>query len=95
VLTFVSVIGSSFRLPLFHVGALNPLTTCMYRGATVILLRQFDAEQIWDVLRDEQVTTTLAVPAMLNFMLATFRPQRHQPLQLQWILSGAAPVPRR
>ena len=48
-------------------------------------------ERIWDVFRNEQATTTLAVPAMLNFMLATYRPETHQPLQLRWILSGAAP----
>jgi acyl-CoA synthetase (AMP-forming)/AMP-acid ligase II len=80
-------------LPLFHVGALNPMACCVYSGMAMIMLRQFDAELIWDVFRDEQVTTTLAVPAMLNFMLATYRPEAHQPLQLRWILSGAAPVP--
>ena len=83
----------AISLPLFHVGALTPMACCVYRGATMIMLRQFDAERIWDVFRDEQVTTTLAVPAMLNFMLATYRPEVHQPLQLRWILSGAAPVP--
>ena len=34
-------------LPLFHVGALNPLTVTIYRGGTVILMRQFDPERIW------------------------------------------------
>ena len=80
-------------LPLFHVGALNPLTVTIYRGGTVILMRQFDPERIWTIFRDEQVTVTLAVPAMLNFMLQTYRPDVHQPLQLRWIMSGAAPVP--
>ena len=80
-------------LPLFHVGALNPLTVTIYRGGTVILMRQFDPEQIWTIFRDEQVTITLAVPAMLNFMLQTYRPDVHQPLRLRWIMSGAAPVP--
>ena len=83
----------AISLPLFHVGALTPMACCVYRGAAMIMLRQFDAERIWDVFRDEPVTTTLAVPAMLNFMLATYRPEAHQPLQLRWILSGAAPVP--
>jgi O-succinylbenzoate-CoA ligase len=80
-------------LPLFHVGALNPLTCTIYRGGTVILMRQFDPQQIWELFRDEHVTITLAVPAMLNFMLQTYKPEVHQPLQLRWIMSGAAPVP--
>ena len=80
-------------LPLFHVGALNPLNCTIYRGGAVILMRQFDPQQIWELFRDEHVTITLAVPAMLNFMLQTYRPDVHQPLQLRWIMSGAAPVP--
>jgi acyl-CoA synthetase (AMP-forming)/AMP-acid ligase II len=80
-------------LPLFHVGALNPLNDTIYRGGTVILMRQFDPARIWTIFRDEHVTVTLAVPAMLNFMLQTYRPDVHQPLQLRWIMSGAAPVP--
>ena len=51
----------AISLPLFHVGALNPMACCVYRGTTMIMLRQFDAERIWDVIRYEQVTTTLAV----------------------------------
>ena len=50
-------------------------------------------QRIWTIFRDEQVTVTLAVPAMLNFMLQTYDPSVHQPLQLRWIMSGAAPVP--
>jgi acyl-CoA synthetase (AMP-forming)/AMP-acid ligase II len=80
-------------LPLFHVGALNPLTVTIYRGGAVVLMRQFDPERIWTIYRDEHVTVTLAVPAMLNFMLQTYRPEVHQPLQLRWIMSGASPVP--
>ena len=80
-------------LPLFHVGALNPINNTIYRGGTVILMRHFDPERIWTIFHDEHVTITLAVPAMLNVMLQTYRPDVHQPLRLRWIMSGAAPVP--
>jgi acyl-CoA synthetase (AMP-forming)/AMP-acid ligase II len=80
-------------MPLFHVGALNPMVCCIYRGATIIMLRHFDAKRIWEVFRDEQTTITLAVPAMLNFMLPTYDPELRQSLRLRWIMSGAAPVP--
>ena len=65
----------------------------VYRGATIILLRNFDAKRIWDVFAEERVTTTLAVPAMLNFMLPTYRPELRESLQLRCFFSGAAPVP--
>ena len=80
-------------MPLFHVGALNPMVCCIYRGATIVMLRHFDAKRIWAVFRDEQVTITLAVAAMLNFMLPTYRPELRESLRLRWIMSGAAPVP--
>jgi acyl-CoA synthetase (AMP-forming)/AMP-acid ligase II len=80
-------------MPLFHVGALNPMVCCIYRGATIIMLRHFDAKRIWEVFCDEQTTITLAVPAMLNFMLPTYDPELRQSLRLRWIMSGAAPVP--
>lgn len=79
--------------PLFHVAALTPLLTCIYRGLTTILMRGFDPRHIWEVFADEQVAITLAVPAMLNFMLPTYRPELRDSLALRWIMSGASPVP--
>ena len=80
-------------LPLFHVGALNPLVCTVYRGGTTVLMRAFDPTRIWELFRDERITVTLAVPAMLNMMLQTYDAQAHRPLALRWIMSGASPVP--
>jgi len=99
VLTVLASVDIRFRdrylisMPLFHVAALNPMACCVYRGATIVMLRHFDATRIWDVFRDERVTVTLAVPAMLNFMLPTYSPELRESLALRWIMSGAAPVP--
>ena len=98
-LTMLASIDIRFRdrylisMPMFHVGALAPMAASVYRGATIILLRNFDAKRIWDVFADERVTTTLAVPAMLNFMLPTYRPELRESLRLRCFFSGAAPVP--
>ncbi|MDG2051533.1 MAG: long-chain fatty acid--CoA ligase [Myxococcota bacterium] len=80
-------------LPLFHVGALTPLTANIHRGVTSILLRAFDPSQVWRLIESEKVQNMLAVPAMLNFMLQV--PDRDQVdrSSLRWIMSGAAPVP--
>jgi acyl-CoA synthetase (AMP-forming)/AMP-acid ligase II len=99
VLTMAASIDVRFRdryliaLPLFHVAALAPMFGSVYRGATVILMRHFDPRGIWEVLDAERVTTTLAVPAMLTFMLPACSPELADSLALRWIMSGASPVP--
>jgi O-succinylbenzoate-CoA ligase len=99
VLTMLASVDIRFRdrylisLPMFHVGALTPVVGCVYWGVTLVILRHFDPRRIWEVCRDERVTITLAVPAMLNFMLPTYDPELGESLQLRLIWSGAAPVP--
>jgi acyl-CoA synthetase (AMP-forming)/AMP-acid ligase II len=80
-------------LPLFHVGALTPLTGNVHRGVTNVILRAFDPADVWRLIEAERVQTMLAVPAMLNFMMQV--PERHSAdlSHLRWIMSGAAPVP--
>lgn len=99
VLTVLATIDLRFRdhwltsMPLFHVAALVPMVWCVYRGLTIVMMRDFDPQRIWEVFRDEQVTNCIAVPAMLNFMLPTNRPELRESLVLRWMLSGASPVP--
>ena len=80
-------------LPMFHVGALMPLTLNIYRGATSVVMRSFDPKLAWELIQNEKLTTGLAVPAMLNFMLQVPDFQQYDTSTLRWILSGAAPVP--
>jgi len=80
-------------LPLFHVGALTPATAAVHRGATLVLMRAFDPKRVFPLIEAERVTTGLAVPAMLNFMLAAGDPAAHDLSALRWLMSGAAPVP--
>lgn len=80
-------------LPMFHVGALMPLTLNVYRGATSVVMRSFDPKLAWELIEKEKLTSGLAVPAMLNFMLQVPDFQKYDASSLRWILSGAAPVP--
>jgi acyl-CoA synthetase (AMP-forming)/AMP-acid ligase II len=80
-------------LPLFHVGALNPLITTLHRGGTCVIMAVFDPVQIWEIYGEEKITVTLAVPAMLNFMLDSYDSMSHDISTLRWVMSGAAPVP--
>jgi acyl-CoA synthetase (AMP-forming)/AMP-acid ligase II len=80
-------------LPLFHVGALTPVLGCVFGAVTMVLLRAFDPGESWKIIRDEKITTTLMVPAMLQFMLAVYDAEQHDASGLRWVMSGASPVP--
>lgn len=80
-------------LPMFHVGALTPMTVNVYRGVTSIVMRSFDPVRAWELIESERVTIGLAVPAMLNFMLQVPNLERYDRSQWRWCMSGAAPVP--
>ncbi|MEZ5247358.1 MAG: long-chain fatty acid--CoA ligase [Acidimicrobiales bacterium] len=80
-------------LPLFHVGALNPLLSTFHKGGSAIIMSEFDPVKIWEIFGSERITVTLAVPAMLNFMLLTYDKDAHDISSLRWVMSGAAPVP--
>jgi O-succinylbenzoate-CoA ligase len=80
-------------LPLFHVGALTPLTGNVWRGVTNVVLRAFDPAMTWRLIESERITIMLAVPAMLNFMLQVPEREQVDHASLRWCMSGAAPVP--
>lgn len=81
-------------LPMFHVGALTPLAVNVYAGATSVVMRAFDPTLAWQLIEREKISTGLAVPAMLNFMVQVggFR-DRFDFSSLRWVMTGAAPVP--
>ena len=80
-------------LPLFHVGALAPVIGAVYSGSTLVMMKAFDPTRSWELIGEEKIDTTLMVPAMLQFMLAVYDPEKFDLSRLRWIMSGAAPVP--
>ena len=83
----------AIALPMFHVGALIPVICNIHGGITSVLLRQFDPGLMWRLIAEERITISLAVPAMLNFMLQVPAREEHDHATLRWIMSGASPVP--
>ena len=80
-------------LPLFHVGALTPMTANVVGGVTNVVMRMFNPQRAWQLINDEQITIMLKVPAMLNFMLQVYEPGKYKHDQLRFCWSGAAPLP--
>jgi len=81
-------------MPLFHVGALTPAIVTAYRGLAHILMRAFDPNAIWTLVKEERINNALLVPAMLGACRMVFDPSVHDHSTLRWFLSGAAPVPK-
>ncbi len=80
-------------LPIFHVAALLPVTVYVYRGATSVVVREFNPALTWKLIEDEKITSGLLVPAMLNFMLQVPSANEHDFSTLRSFLCGAAPLP--
>ena len=81
-------------MPLFHVGALTPAILIAYRGLSHVLMRAFDPNAIWQLVKQERINNALLVPAMLGACRLVFDPKTHDHSTLRWFLSGAAPVPK-
>lgn len=80
-------------MPMFHVGALTPLTLMVYKGVTSVVMHNFDPLQAWNLIEQQKITFGLMVPAMLNFMLQIGDMRRFDFSSLRLVLTGAAPVP--
>ncbi len=80
-------------LPLFHVGALTPVTLNVYSGVTSVVMREFEPTRAWELIGEERITTGLLVPAMLNFMIQVNGLDRFDHSSLRWVQSGASPLP--
>ncbi len=80
--------------PLFHTGGLNVFTApLVHIGGTSIVCRAFDADQVFDLIRDQRVTLFFGVPTM--FIALQQHPRWHAAdfSKLKIVISGGAPCP--
>ena len=55
--------------PMFHTGGWNVLTVPLFHlGAEVVIAREFDAEQVLEIVDEDDATVLVAVPAVLRMM---------------------------
>jgi acyl-CoA synthetase (AMP-forming)/AMP-acid ligase II len=79
-------------LPLFHIAALISTVTALYNGNSLVVLRNFDPQKSWTLIVEEKISTSFAVPAMLNFMLQVPDFEQYDWSSLRWFMSGGAPL---
>jgi acyl-CoA synthetase (AMP-forming)/AMP-acid ligase II len=80
--------------PLYHVGALDLVTTTMIAvGATTIVHTTFDAEQVVDEIERSRVTTIWAAPAMVRAVLDVPGIESRDLSSVKVIIAGGEKMP--
>ena len=80
--------------PLYHVGALDLVTTTMIAvGATTILHRVFDAARVVDEIERSRVTTVWTAPAMVRAILDLPRLDRRDLSSVRVLIAGGEKMP--
>jgi len=80
--------------PLFHAGGLFAyVSSQVVFGNTTILTRQFDAEQVLDLIEREKVTVFAAVPTMYQMLTQASNWASSDLSSLRFCTSGGAPLP--
>ncbi|GMQ78712.1 MAG: long-chain fatty acid--CoA ligase [Anaerolineae bacterium] len=80
--------------PLFHAGGLFAyLSSQIIFGNTTILTRQFDPEQVLDLIEREKVTVFAGVPTMFQMMTQAANWSSADLSSLRFCTSGGAPLP--
>ena len=79
-------------LPMFHIGGIGWAFLGLWNGATTILVSEFDAEAVLDVLERERVTNAVFVPTMLQLLAAVPGAAERDFSALRSIAYGASPI---
>jgi long-chain acyl-CoA synthetase len=79
-------------LPMFHIGGIGWAYCGLWHGATTVLVSDFDAAKVLDVLEDQRVTNAVLVPTMLQMLTAVPGAAERDYAALRSIAYGAAPI---
>jgi fatty-acyl-CoA synthase len=85
---------TTVHAPLFHTGGLNVLTLpLLHVGATVIILRTFDATRVLELIEEYRCTIFFGVPTMFQMMMEAPVFETTDFSSLRYFISGGAPCP--
>ena len=79
-------------LPMFHIGGIGWAYLGLVNGATTILVSEFDAAQVIDLLEHERVTNAVFVPTILQMLAAVPGAADRDYSSLRSIAYGASPI---
>ncbi|HEY6398812.1 MAG TPA: AMP-binding protein, partial [Solirubrobacteraceae bacterium] len=79
-------------LPMFHIGGIGWAYLGLVNGATTILVSEFDAAHVIDLLERERVTNAVFVPTILQMLAAVPGAAERDYSSLRSIAYGASPI---
>lgn len=81
-------------LPFFHTGGWNVLTTpFLHRGARIIFLKKFDADQILQISAKEKCTLLFGVPTTMEMMARSPEFTKSDLSSIRYAIVGGEPMP--
>ncbi|MBI2849496.1 MAG: long-chain-fatty-acid--CoA ligase [Chloroflexi bacterium] len=80
-------------VPLYHVAGTQAVMSAIYGGRTLVIERQFEAEEWMTLVEKEKVSRAMMVPTMLKQLLDHPNFKKHNLKSLKVITYGAAPMP--
>ena len=79
-------------LPMFHIGGIGWAFLGLWNGATTVLVSEFDAATVLDVIERQHVTNAVLVPTMLQLLTAVPGAAERDYSALRSIAYGASPI---
>lgn len=79
-------------MPLFHIGGVAWALACIRYGGTVLLMQNFDANAVLQLIEEEHATHINLVPAMIRAMVDSPSVSKHDYSSLRFVLYGTAPI---
>jgi long-chain acyl-CoA synthetase len=79
-------------LPMFHIGGIGWAYLGLVSGGTTILVSEFDATEVLDLLEHERVTNAVFVPTILQMLAAVPGAAERDYSSLRSIAYGASPI---
>lgn len=80
-------------VPLYHVAGIQAMMAAIYGGRTLIMERQFEAEEWMELVEREKANRAMMVPTMLKQLMDHPDFSKHDLSSLKVITYGAAPMP--
>lgn len=80
-------------MPLFHSGGATNVLSHFYRGCSMVIMAEFDAKRVLEIIESHKVNVTSMVPSMVAFLLEHPDFKKHDITSLETIFYVGSPMP--
>lgn len=79
--------------PLYHIGALSQSQGHIYRGGSVVVLKEFDPKKIYELIEKERINSFWAAPTMIQMLLDYPEKDKYDLSSIKTITYAGSPMP--